>query len=131
MVRGASARARPQSGEDPAYLLFRRLQRPRIIDHKIGGLDFFFVGNLRGHAPRTTEWAAALAVGGLGLAAFGAGRIARLLFLPHASGLARTAGDPGFMILLVLAGAAGIFLARLGWKWFWQGGEQVLEGETR
>jgi hypothetical protein len=86
---------------------------------------------LRGHAPRTTERAVALTVGGFALAAFGAGRIARLLFLPHFSAFARTAGDPGSMILLVLAGAAGVFLARLGWKRLRQGGEQLLESETR
>jgi hypothetical protein len=73
----------------------------------------------------------ALTVGGFALAALGAGRIARLLFLPHGSALARMAGDPGSMILLLLAGAAGIFLAWLGWKRLWQGGEQLLEGETR
>ena len=106
----------------------RYLYRGRSYDVAVDGISGVL---LRGHAPRTTVWAAALAVGGLALAAFGAGRIARFLFLPHPSALARTAGDPGSMILLVLAGAAGIFLARLGWKWFWQGGEQVLEGETR
>jgi hypothetical protein len=103
------------------------LYRGRSYDIAVDGVSGVL---LRGHAPRTTEWAAALAVGGLALAAFGAGRIARLLFLPHASALARTAGAVESLILLALAGTAGIFLARLGWKWFQQGGEQVLEGET-
>lgn len=106
----------------------RYLHRGRSYDIAVDGISGVL---LRGHAPRTTEWAAALAVGGLALTAFGAGRIARLLFLPHASALARTAGNLESLILLALAGAAGIFLARLGWKWFQQGGEQLLEGETR
>jgi hypothetical protein len=106
----------------------RYLYRGRSYDIAVDGISGVL---LRGHAPRTTEWAAALTVGGLALTAFGAGRIARLLFLPHASALARTAGDVESLILLALAGAAGIFLARLGWKWFQQGGEQLLEGETR
>ena len=104
----------------------RYLYRGRSYDIAVDGISGVL---LRGHAPRTTEWAAALTVGGLALAAFVAGRIARLLLLPHGSALARTAGDPGSMILLVLAGAAGVFLARLGWKRLQQGGEQLLEGE--
>ncbi|MCX5736379.1 MAG: hypothetical protein NTW68_19020 [candidate division NC10 bacterium] len=106
----------------------RYLYRGRSYDVAVDGISGAL---LRGHAPRTTEWAAALAVGGLALAALGAGRIARLLFLPHASALARTAGNLESLILLALAGAAGIFVARLGWKRLRQGGEQLLEGETR
>ncbi|HEX7549490.1 MAG TPA: hypothetical protein VF579_02845 [Candidatus Methylomirabilis sp.] len=106
----------------------RYLHRGRSYDVAVDGVSGAI---LRGHAPRTTERAVALMVCGFALAAFGAGRIARLLFLPHGSALARTAGDPGSMILLVLAGGAGVFLARLGWKRLRQGGEQLLEGETR
>ena len=105
----------------------RYLYRGRSYDVAVDGISGVL---LRGHAPRTTQREVALTIGGLALAVLCTGRIARLLFLPHASVLARTAGDPGFMILLVLAGAAGIFLARLGWKRLHQGGEQLLEGET-
>ncbi|MEI8190654.1 MAG: hypothetical protein WCI75_13160, partial [candidate division NC10 bacterium] len=106
----------------------RYMHRGRSYEDAVDGVSGVL---LRGHAPRTTEGAVALTVGGLALAAFGAGRIARLLFLLHGSVLARMAGDPGSMILLVLAGGAGVFLARLGWKRLRQGGEQLLEGETR
>lgn len=106
----------------------RYLHRGRSYDVAVDGISGLL---LRGHAPCTTERAVALTVGGFALAAFGAGRIARLLFLPHGSALARTAREGGSMMLLLLAGAAGIFLARLGWKRLWQGGEQLLEGETR
>ena len=106
----------------------RYLYRGRSYDVAVDGISGLL---LRGHAPCTTERAVALTVGGLAVAAFGAGRIARLLFLPHGSALARTAGEGGSMIPFVLAGAVGIFLARLGWKRLRQGGEQLLEGETR
>ena len=106
----------------------RYLYRGRSYEIAVDGVSGVL---LRGHAPRTTERAVALMVGGLAVAAFGVGRIARLLLLPHGSALVRMAVDPGSMILFVLAGAAGVFLARLGWNRLRQGGEQLLEGETR
>ena len=87
---------------------------------------------LRGHAPQEAAGAAELTVGGLALAALGAGRIAGVLFFPHGLGAGRSASavsDPGSMLLLLLA-AAGAFLVWRGWKRLQGDGEQLLEGET-
>jgi hypothetical protein len=51
-MRIARASLRLQGGKYSLHLLLSGLERSGIIDHEIGGFNFFFVRNLRGHAAR-------------------------------------------------------------------------------
>lgn len=134
-LRIPSAQDRTEYAEQALKLLYYPLWRARyrwrgrahevVLDGVSGRL-------LAGTAPRAREGAAALAAGGVVLAALGAGRIlrgllpgtllGRLLSLPGGEG-----GGPA----LILLGLSGGLLAWLGWRWL-AGGEELLlapEGE--
>jgi len=88
---------------------------------------------LRARAPADIRQAAGVAAGSLALAALCFGRSARQ-FLGAGAALAGTpavqAGSGGILLGLLLGGAAGLFLAWVGWMTFRRGGELLVEEEA-